>query len=460
MRPLLLAFLALCALIIARSPVVYWWDAHVRLASAGHVLLGRWLPLLQLVIAALGRIDAPLVVTRAVMALLAAAAVVAIYTCASVWAGRATGLTAALLLAANSMTLTLATVPYQEPLFLAGVFAGLACWARPGGRWRAAAVAFVALACLTRYEGWLLPPILLADEAWRATRGGHWRAAWPGLALTAAGLLAAPLLWLALGGMALYGEEGGLVSTADLPGVLAEYVLGFARMATLPVVALGGLGLVVAWRERPAGYTRWGTALLLLLVLLGNLAAGLYSPGNLRRPYLGVALLLPFAALGFVWLVGRLGGRPTTDDGPQTEKKGSVVTRLVNRPPSSVVRRLSSLLPLLALAAFTAWQGLAGATAAAGQADFRAGYDVGRALAAGALDCPAVVVLDADPGFRYVVAVYAGRPPAALIPLADPAALPAAPRPLCVVDRHNTLDGHRLGATSHAAGIWRVTSDE
>lgn len=412
---LVTVFLVLNAVIIARTPSVYWWDAHVRLASDDRILLDRWLPLLQAWLYVLARLDASLAVTRASLALLAALAVVAVYACAGHWAGRAVGLVAAAWLATNRMFLMLAAVPYQEALFLACAFGGLALWARPGPITRAAAVVLIALACLTRYEGWLLPPILIGESVWQAARGGRLRRDARPLALTSAALLAVPLVWWLVSGVALPGGQ-----VAGAPGTLPEYATGFRRMATWPVVALGLLGLVVAWRERPDGYTRWGTALLALAIPLANLAAGLFSPGNLRRPFLGVAFLLPFAALGLVWAVRRaVAVRPDVPLWRGVAVAGGMALLVIVAVPS--VR-----------------DGLAWPAAAA--AEFRAGYVAGMALA-GQPACAAAAVLDEDPGFRYVVAVYAGRAPETLLPAASVADLAAAPRPLCVVDRRGHLEG-------------------
>lgn len=409
----IVAYIALAA----RNPVLYWWDSYTHLAHSDQLLLGRWLPGLRVVVYALGRLDAPLWGTRLVMIVIAAAAVVAIYACLAQWADPAVGLVAAALLAGNRVYVALSGVVYQEPLLLALLFGGLAFWQRPPTRAnRVAAIALVMLACLTRYEAWLFVPILIGDAIWQSKRRGILKSQWQEITLTAAALVAVPAAWLLAGGFAVYEES---LSRAGVVQSLADYAqwLRFAAGGIFLLLSLSGL--LFAWRTmRERDFTRWATAFVALDITLAVLAGGLFTEDNLRRPFMAIAFLAPFAALAIV-AAGRWLARWFS---PQRGWVGAAVAAVV----------------VAFLAVRGAWFGASTVRAAANDDTFLAGKALGEAVEAeeaAGRPCAAVWVVDDNPGFPFVVAVYSGRQAGDVGYVEDGRDLADERRPLCIAAR-------------------------
>ncbi len=213
-RPTMLAILiGLAAFVFYETlilvyPVVYWGDPHIRLALRDQILLGQWLPLLQILIVVVSKFSPSLLVIRSLLALIATGTLVAMASLGSRLFSPAAGLIAATFLAANMIFVALAIVPYTEVLFLGLLLVALELMDNPPWtpRFILGVLAFN-LACLTRYEGWLLIPILVVETAWSAVRAANWKSL-PFDTLRVACLCSiAPLIWFLIG----IQEVGGLL---------------------------------------------------------------------------------------------------------------------------------------------------------------------------------------------------------------------------------------------------------
>ncbi len=197
---LLVFTLALDYWIIQQFPVVYWNDAFIRLAMRDELLVGRWLPLLQLAILVTSIASRSLAIVRIALSLFAVMAVWAMHRFAGRLFDPVTGLVAASLLASQTMFIALSTVPYQEVLFIALI---LLAFSKPDDRqpkkppWQA--VIPIGLAGVTRYEAWLFVPVFLMRffPRHRRQQGSRVQAMDAGAAAIVLAIF--PLLWIMIG---------------------------------------------------------------------------------------------------------------------------------------------------------------------------------------------------------------------------------------------------------------------
>ncbi len=323
--PLLLAAgsFALSAILIHRHPPMYWSDPYGRVIGRDHILVDRWLPLLQIVVFLVGRVTKSIAVLRLVLAGLSAATVVASAALGTRLFTHSVGLLFAALLATNALFVALATVPYQEVLFLGLIFAGLFFHKQPGDRrQRWLALVAINLACLTRYEGWILVSALVAVELVETTiQSGIGRGM-----RSAAGLAgrygAAALGWLLF---ALVLSPRTTLLHRPAP---AERITTFVHQIRWQtgnawLFPLAGLGLALSL----IGAGRRRSHLVILIFLIGDLGltflANPYSPGNLRATFLPVVFVLFYAAVGLQLGLDRALVRPLFGGQP---KAGLAVT--------------------------------------------------------------------------------------------------------------------------------------
>ncbi len=180
--------------LIHRHPVMYWADPYARLVNRGSLFVDRWLPLLQLVIYAVGKLTLRIVVLRIVLSAIGALTVVAGSLLAAELFNPAVAALFGVFLATNPMFVALSIVPYQEVLFLGLVLAGLSMHLRPDNRRnRILATLAFNLACLTRYEGWILVAVLAVSDLLGGIAGRGFRRA-----LEATATLSARYGWPAL----------------------------------------------------------------------------------------------------------------------------------------------------------------------------------------------------------------------------------------------------------------------
>ncbi|MHB8877661.1 MAG: ArnT family glycosyltransferase [Myxococcaceae bacterium] len=231
---------------------------------------------------------------------------------------------ACLAFAAWGIHLQLSTTAASEALGLFLVMWMLALFAQGLEENRFAPIAYAAavlnLACATRYDAWLMIPLfcgllLLGDKDRIAAVT---RAVFFGFLC-----LPFPLAWMQGNeldkGSALYPVhfidqfhvawfQEGVALWGDIPYRLQNLFFwpGVALFTLTPLVALfGAAGMVRSWRERrdlrwllwvawlPAAYFTFRSTVLGSFVPLGRFAVN------------QVALLLPFVAFGFTWMLGR-----------------------------------------------------------------------------------------------------------------------------------------------------------
>ena len=270
-----LSALAIRVWLIFQYPIVFGGDSMLRLVNRDHIVLSHQLPLLQLLVWVVSRISTGTVAIRIVMALIGALAAVAFYYVARDFAGERAAFVGSLLFSTNPFITPISTVPYQEILLLAGLFAAFYFFL--AGRTAAAAI-FLAAACLTRFEAWIACPILAAAwflEASRTVRR----------AMTAVVLFAwAPIAWtLFRGGLAPEGsyvlDRGISLARFFRLSYLGAYTV---RETPVPVLLLAAAGLTLLvvdgrWRDR-----RW----LMLGVYLAIFAVAILfsAHGDLPDP--------------------------------------------------------------------------------------------------------------------------------------------------------------------------------
>ncbi len=379
--------------IVQTYPIIYWYDPYMRLAHREQILVGRWLPALQTVIVVVGKLTTDLTAIRMALAVVAAGAVWAIYLLAARLFSPSAGLIAAALLASNIMFVALSTAPYPEVLFVGLVFLSFYFLDEPrtAARYTAGAVC-VNLACLTRYEGWLLAAVLIGSSLVESVRAKDWRA----MITTTALLGLAPFGWTLLGALTIEPHETEILSRLTFDHWLAfaaQYLDLLKWQAGLGVVLLGVAGLIGAGWMSSKRTTHLQIVVFLVLDLL---LIGLLQPwqfGNLRQTFVAIVFLILYAAFALERLVfGWLG-------------RGAL------RPVSLVVVVCLMVLFFLPRApAFVA--------GAASEPDFRAPALVGRWLKTQALDEARVLVLADHAAQPYVIATYSGLPLENIIDLA------------------------------------------
>lgn len=319
-EPFLIALggLAFAATLIRQHPAMFWGDTYARVLNREHILVDRWLPFIQLVIYGVGRLTPSIEALRLVDATIAALAIVSAARFGARLFTYSTGMIFATLLATNAMFVGLSLGPYQEVPFAGFIFAGLSLDAqRDSRRCRWLAAAAFNLACLTRYEGWILVAVLAVEALVReADRSGVTKGLRAGITL-AVRYGAAALGWLLT--LRLLRETGRLLQdTPTGPVALkqraSEYVYrlgweigscpprhggGVGRWAIVVVLGLlAVIGVSAALRRRE---TRRSHAIIfsfLALAITFVLLANPYTPGNLRQTFLPVVFGLLYAAYG------------------------------------------------------------------------------------------------------------------------------------------------------------------
>jgi hypothetical protein len=297
-RLLVLVFaagIAARAWLIARYPIIYGGDSVARLAQADRVMLGHWLPLLQVAIHALSLVSPSALLVQSFMAVVGAVAGDGFYLLARDLVSAP--LDTAMLFVASPFILVWSIVPYQEALMLAGLFFALH-WAFTG-RFGLASVA-LGVACLTRYEAWLLCPVLGA--VYLKTKGVS-----VGSVLTSAALFAwAPIGWF------LYNRglsPGGIVGfewSLDPERLWRWVYLARAAAYNSPLTGiLAGFGAWVFVRRQLYRDPRWRlvaafAAMFLVAILFSDSGIGPDPVRQvvLREAHLPVAGAILLAGIG------------------------------------------------------------------------------------------------------------------------------------------------------------------
>lgn len=385
--------------IIQNYPVIYWYDPYLRLVFRDRVLVDRWLPLLQFVIFVVGRITADLTLIRVMLALIAGFAVVGIYLLSARLFNVTAGLISAAMLASNMVFLALSTVPYQEVLFILLLFLGLYFLDREEHLIdRYLAAGFINLACLTRYEGWLLVLILVIETAGVHFRKGNLREAVFQGVRTLMLFGSASLLWLLRGRAQIYTYEMNALSKLN-PRYLLDFFNEYSSLLTWEVrpeiLILGLMGGVLVFSRRRKSFThvRILSFLALDLVLISILRS--FSPGNLRQTFLVIVFTIPYAAFGLYRLVLAISRLPSKKTNPVLLQK---------------VGWIGLTMATLLIALFSGLDGIRFVTGAAAEPDFYTPYNVGRWLKPEHSKGKRILALIDNDIQPYVVSLYSGIP--------------------------------------------------
>ena len=153
---------AVRALLIFETPFMPLGDSYTRLDQPREIVKFDWLPAYQATLAFVDLFSHDVVAFRLATAAQSALAAGAMALLASRVAGTAGALFVGL--GMSVLPILAFTGLYQESLFLFAASAGLCALTDRGARHDGAAAGLLSLACLTRYEAWLLVPFL-----WLAT---------------------------------------------------------------------------------------------------------------------------------------------------------------------------------------------------------------------------------------------------------------------------------------------------
>lgn len=391
------ATFALGLYLIWRYPVVYWNDAYTRLAYRDQVLVGRWLPAMQMLVFLTGKLPAGLVVLRVLLAGIAAGAVLAIYRYTAGVFDPPTGLLAAALLGTHTLFIALTTVPYREVLIAALCFLVLPLLDRASEpRRRATAYSLVVLLNLTRYDAWLFVPIFVLLEACRGYETGGWKAAIHTGMPAALIMGAVPVGWTLFGPIVVLEHETGVLErilNGEVRVVLAGMLDHDWWRTRWDLLVFGAAGAAAALAD--PNKRRHPLRLLSLAGIQFTFltVAGIWRAENLRMTFLPTVLLIPYAARVYLLAAGRLlaGIRQIF---PALER-----SRL---PEGSLLAAAAAGFALLVYAGF---EFVAGAS---GTPVYRAGYAAGSAFSD--RDFTGVLILADAPVGPYVFASYSDVP--------------------------------------------------
>jgi hypothetical protein len=308
-------------------PVVYWGDAHVRLALHNQILLGHWLPLLQILILIISKISSNLLVMRGFLAFIATGALVGMYYFARQVFTPAIGLVAMTLLSVNMIFVAIAIVPYAEILFAGLILLALSLLERSASPTHfILGVIALNLASLTRYEGWLLALVLILELTIRSVKSNEWSSLVRVMILYSM----VPLGWLIFIGFrpGSLGNEvghvieyvsstpGGGSETAGLGFLNLDYVKSFtqnylqllARQTGSIVIALGIFGWSIALldpKRRFLSLRILAFSILVFIMWLLWFSVNVWEPQNfaLRTAFIGVLFFVFYASYGLERLI-------------------------------------------------------------------------------------------------------------------------------------------------------------
>jgi O-antigen/teichoic acid export membrane protein len=284
------------AFLIALYPALYGGDPVARMLHPERLVLAYQLPLFQALVALVYQLaDHPLG-PRLLSAATGAFATAGAYLLARRLFGRTPARAAAALFLANPLFIIYSLMPYQEPLMLGLLGFGAASYL---ANRRLAASVFLGLACLTRYESWVVAASLAAIDAYKSR----------GRRLHEVLLLFgwAPLLWiLTQGGLA---PPGTYVADTGWSWLRLERLAYFGERIAVHApfaLALAPWGIWLTWRRRQVrGFLAVVASTAVAIVALGHD----YPPGSAgvseRAVHLPLAAALFFAAAALAELLKR-----------------------------------------------------------------------------------------------------------------------------------------------------------
>lgn len=165
---------------------------------------------------------------------------------------------------------------------------------------------FINLACLTRYEGWIIILILAGEAAWKAGKqGGGWTSVLREGLKNCAMFGGLPTLWGAAGGVAFYFNEAGAFASQGQSSTLqsiTDFIVMLRWQAGDATLIASIVGVWLAYRTVNNRAQMFRLAGLLVVNFPMEI---LVNPGNLRQPFLFLTVSLIFASIAIAWLIER-----------------------------------------------------------------------------------------------------------------------------------------------------------
>ena len=296
--------------LIRNYPVVYWYDPYVRFAFRDQIIVGRWLPLTQTLIFVASKITDDLLVARSFLAMAGVYAAASMYRLAGRLFSPEAGLIAAAFFATNAMLVALAIVAYPDISFIGLLVLALALLADSAGPPRLLLGGLALnLACLTRYEGWLMALMFMAEMMILSLRTKDWKQIVAQWIKTPLFFGAAAILWTSLGFAMLEPRETQALDRLHLEHwrAFGDQFIELLRWQVGDGVLLFGLiGWMAAWFGRSR---RRIHLYILLFIALDVLLIGFLQPwpfGNLRQTFVVIAFATLYAAYGIERLIHAL----------------------------------------------------------------------------------------------------------------------------------------------------------
>jgi hypothetical protein len=260
-----------------------------------------------------------LLLLRGILSLIGSGVLFCAYFFASRLFSPAAGLIALTLLGSNLMFAALTTVPYSEILFIGLVFLTLAFSVNSHNPDSLRRIPAVNLACLTRYEGWLLAGLLVIEEGARYLKHKPIADLAPSIYRIAL-LVLAPAGWLVF----VVSEPGGLFGrlesilnfTTGLPvtslfdrfisrlngGYIVEFAGNFIHLlrwqASLGILLFGLFGWIRTFMSSLHRYLHVRILVFLILDLLLIAFWGPWDFSTLRQVFLWEVFIVLYAAHG------------------------------------------------------------------------------------------------------------------------------------------------------------------
>jgi hypothetical protein len=325
---LVIAFLVRLAVLIltvdipgdgpTHAMIGYGWSRSPYWAS-----FGAWLPGFTYLAGAMTLVvNNPLVAPRLLNLILGSLTVPVFFALVQHIYGPAVALLSAALLVVLPLHVGLSVSSLTEVSYLFEIMAALLCVVRASQTKRTSSfdlglfVLFLVMAEMTRYEAWVLAPLLLAYQAWGRRNVSV-------TIILGLVLLAFPLLW-SIGNYRHFGDAFYGFSAAAKPLEAAQEFDGAAALATiadqmaghvgwiLPISALVGLGVGVVRLVRGRASAEQVCFLALIALCWAVLLRYAMAVGTGfwdRYALLGYVVLLPLSALGYGRCFGLRRGR-------------------------------------------------------------------------------------------------------------------------------------------------------
>ena len=318
--------------LISSTPTIYWNDAHIRWAMRDQLVLGKWLPGVQVFVFLVSKMAFDLAFLRSVLAVIAIGTLLSFFLLARHLFSAAVGVIAFAFLAFNKMFAAFAVVPYSEVLFLGFLFGVLVLLDSTPFSFRYfMGVLLVNLACLISYEGWFIALLLVLDAGFFLFHRMKWKEAFVRTVILFLLVSVLPLTWLLLNGLEDGGFWAGLqqifefVIAPSTPSVQDhlfarmnfEYLTKFSAQFFYLLVSqirvefflLAGLGVLFAAADVKKKKLHLQIFFILVLHMLLLAFFQPWKFGSLRQPFLLLPFLLLYSAYGLnqslIWLFQR-----------------------------------------------------------------------------------------------------------------------------------------------------------